>query len=82
MCTMKTANQINQNFMITNLILSMKSPFTCEDVVEEIRKGSLEISVKKVEKTLERLRDNDYLEEVGYSYKVIPQKKSIRWGWN
>lgn len=79
---MKAASQINQNFMITNLVLSMEGSFTCDDIVQEIERGSLEISRKKVEKTLERLRDNDYLEEVGYSYKVISQEESIRWGWN
>ena len=39
-------------------------------------------SLKKLEKTLERLRENDYLEEIGYTYTIIPREKSIRWGWN
>lgn len=82
MDTTKTVNQINQNFMITNLVLSMEGSFTCEDVAKEINRYSLNVSTKIVEKTLERLRDNDYLEEIGYSYKVIPQEESIRWGWN
>ncbi len=50
----------------------MKGSFTCEDAAKEISKCSLNVSMKTVERTLKRLRDNDYLEEIGYSYKVIP----------
>ena len=78
----KAVDQINQNFIITNLILSMKGSFTCEDAAKEISKCSLNVSMKTVERTLKRLRDNDYLEEIGYSYKVIPQEESVRWGRN
>lgn len=81
MCTVtvETANKINTNFMLTNLILSMKGSFTCEDVCQKINKHALNISKKTVKKALERLRENDYLDEVGYSYTVIPQEKSSRW---
>ena len=82
MCTVRTPSQINDNFMITNLILSMKGNFTCDDVCKKMNQYSLSIGKKKVEKTLERLRENDYLEEIGYTYTVIPKEKSIRWGWN
>lgn len=80
MCTVKTAYRINQNFMITNLVLSKKEPFTCEDIMKEIDACSVDVNKKLVEKTLERLRDNDYLEKTGYSYRVIPLEESIRWG--
>lgn len=82
MCTVKKASLINPNFVITNLVLSKEASFTCEDIMNEMQNSSLEINEKIVEKTLERLRDNDYLEEVGYSYKVIPREESIRWGWH
>lgn len=82
MCTVEMASQINNNFMITNLILSMEGTFTCDDICNKMKQYSLNIGKKTVEKTLERLRENDYLEEIGYTYTVIPQEKSIRWGWN
>lgn len=82
MHTLETANRIDDNFMITNLILSMTGTFTCDDVCDKMNQYSLHIGKKKVEKTLERLRENDYLEEIGYTYTVIPKEKSIRWGWN
>lgn len=82
MCTVEMASQINSNFMLTNLILSMKGTFTCNDICNKMKQYSLNIGKKTVEKTLERLRENDYLEEIGYTYTVIPQEKSIRWGWH
>lgn len=78
--TAKSASQINTNFVLTNLILSMEGSFTCEDVCQEINKHALNISKKTVKKTLERLRENDYLDEIGHSYTVIPKEKSSRWG--
>lgn len=78
MCTV----EINSNFMLTNLILSMEGTFTCADICNLIKQYSLNIGKKTVEKALERLRENDYLEEIGYTYTVIPQEKSIRWGWH
>lgn len=82
MCTVEMENQINSNFMLTNLILSMKGTFTCNDICNKIKQYSLNIGKKTIEQALERLRENDYLEEIGYTYTVIPQEKSIRWGWH
>jgi repressor of nif and glnA expression len=65
--------------MLTNMVLSKHGSFTCKEIVEEVRSNSVEVNERAVEKALERLRDNDYLEEVGYSYRVIPQKESVRW---
>lgn len=73
---------MNINFAITNLILSMKGPFTCQDVCELVEKYPFQVTEKTVLKTIIRLRENDYLEEVGHSYTVIPKEKSMRWGWN
>lgn len=82
MCTVEMASQINSNFMLTNLILSMEGTFTCSDICNLIKQYSSNIGKKTIEKALERLRENDYLEEIGYTYTVIPQEKSIRWGWH
>lgn len=57
----QAVDQINQNFIITNLVLSMKGSFTCEDAAKEISKCSLNVNMKTVERTLKRLRDNDYI---------------------
>ena len=82
MCSVEKASKINDNFMITNLILSMEGTFTCDDICEKIGKSTLSVGKKTVEKTLKRLRENDYLDEIGYTYRVIPKEKSVRWGWN
>ena len=82
MCTVMAADKINKNFLLTNLILSMEGSFTCDDIYKEVESYSLNVGRKMIEKTLERLRENDYLDEIGYSYTVIPREKSIRWGWN
>lgn len=81
MCTLQTLYNVNPNFMITNLVLSKEGTFTCKQVLEEIRENSLDIDEMVVKKALDRLRDNDYLEETGYSYRVIPLEESVRWGY-
>lgn len=82
MCVVNASKNMNINFAITNLILSMKGPFTCQDVCELVEKYPFQVTEKTVLKTIIRLRENDYLEEVGHSYTVIPKEKSMRWGWN
>lgn len=71
---------LNNNFVLTNLILTMEGTFTYEDAFNRISQHIAGVSKKTVRKTIERLRDNDYLDELGSKYTVIPQEKSMRWG--
>lgn len=79
MCTKNVTNKTNKNFIITNIILSMSKIFTCDDVLEALRKYSIN-DESTVKKAIARLRDNDYLEEQGSYYRVLDNTESRRWG--
>lgn len=81
MCMVNVTTNMNLNFVITNLILSMTEPFNCQDVCDLMQDYPFQVTEKTVLKTIIRLRENDYLEEVGYLYRVIPKEESMRWGW-
>ena len=68
------------NFIMTNAILSMQDSFTFSDAVQEIRKYIEDVNINFVKSTINRLRENDYLEEVGSYYRVLENDKSTRWG--
>ena len=72
-------NPQNINFIITNTILSMKNSFTCKQVIEELKKYSID-NENTIKKAIVRLRDNDYLEESGSYYRVLNDDESNRWG--
>lgn len=57
----------------------MPGSFTITDVCDRLNQHSLVIHAKVVKKAIERLRDNDYLDEIGCTYTVIPQENSRRW---
>jgi hypothetical protein len=65
--------------MLTNSILSRTAPFTCKDVLNDETLRSLDVGEKEIKNALDRLRDNDYLEEIGYTYRIIPKEQSVRW---
>lgn len=75
----KITDCFNTNFVLTNLILSMPGSFTITDVCDRLNQHSLVIHANVVKKAIERLRDNDYLDEIGCTYTVIPQENSRRW---
>ena len=80
MCTKRIeVNPQNINFIITNTILSMKNSFTCKQVIEELKKYSID-NENTIKKAIVRLRDNDYLEESGSYYRVLNDDESNRWG--
>lgn len=80
MCTKRIeVNPQNINFIITNTILSMKNSFTCKQVIEELKKYSID-NENTIKKAIVRLRDNDYLEESGSYYRVLNDNESNRWG--
>ena len=58
----------------TNFVLSMPGSFTITDVCDRLKQHSLVIYTNVVKKAIERLRDNDYLDEIGCTYTVIPQE--------
>lgn len=77
---MMNTSLINKNFVMTNLILNIKGKFTCEDAYNKVRGYLQNIRRREVKRTIERLRENDYLEETGRTYMVISKEKSTRWG--
>lgn len=80
MCTKRIeVNPQNINFVITNTILSMKNSFTCKQVIEELKKYSID-NENTIKRAIVRLRDNDYLEESGSYYRVLNDDESNRWG--
>lgn len=79
MQTVKVTDYFNTNFILTNLILSMPGSFTITDVCDKLKQCSLDIHTTIVKKAVERLRENDYLDEIGCTYIVIPQENSYRW---
>jgi len=70
----------NNNFVLTNLILSKSGMFTVEDIVQDTHGCAIDVNEKLIQNTIIRLRENDYLKERGSYYEVIAQEKSIRWG--
>ena len=77
MCTKRIeVNPQNINFIITNTILSMKNSFTCKQVVEELKKYSID-NENTIKKAIIRLRDNDYLEESDKSNGNDPGLKIV-----
>lgn len=79
MQTGRNINQVNANFWLTNLILSMKGTFTLDDVCKEVKRYQLDIHVNYIKKAIVRLRENGYLEETGCTYRCIPKEQSLRW---
>lgn len=81
MCTIKVSENIDANFVITNLILSRSEEFTVDDILGSSKQMPVIITRKMVERMIGRLRENDYIEEIGMgpSYKIIPENKSMRW---
>lgn len=79
MQTVKITDCFNTNFVLTNLILSMPGSFTITDVCDKLKQYSLDIHINVVKKAIERLRENDYLDEIGCTYTVIQQENSHRW---
>lgn len=81
MCTIKVSENIDANFVITNLILSRREEFTVDDILGISKQMPIIITRKMVERMIGRLRENDYIEEIGMgpSYKIIPENKSMRW---
>lgn len=82
MCTIKRTSDLSINFVATNVILSIQGQFTFEQAYEEIQDYLPAVSEKMLFNIIKRLRENDYLEEMGHSYSVIPKEKSVRWGLN
>lgn len=82
MCSVNVSESMSINFAVTNLILSMEGTFTCQDVYNAVQGYPFAVTQKMILKIIIRLRENDYLDEVGHSYTVIPRDKSMRWGWN
>lgn len=78
-CLALKARKINKNFFLTNFILSLKSSFTIEDVINRLADVEIDINANEVKKAVQRLRDNDYLEEFGCTYSIIPDNVARRW---
>ena len=57
----------------------MPGSFTITDVCDKLKQHSLDIHANVVKKAIERLRENDYLDEIGCTYTAIPQENSCRW---
>lgn len=79
MCTKNITTSTSANFIITNIILSMKDMFTCDEIIEKLKTYSID-DEKMVKKSITRLRENDYLEEDGSYYRVLNNRESKRWG--
>ena len=67
----KITDCFNTNFVLTNLILSMPGSFTITDVCDRLKQHSLVIYTNVVKKAIERLRDNDYLDEIGCTWSYV-----------
>lgn len=80
MCTVKTTKKLNSNFIVTNVVLSIEGKFTIEEAYDRVKEQESCISMNMLINTIKRLRENDYLEEMGHTYSVIPKEKSVRWG--
>lgn len=78
-CLALKAMRINKNFFLTNFILSLKSSFTVEDVINRLADAEIDINANEVKKAVQRLRDNDYLNEIGCTYSIIPDDVARRW---
>lgn len=72
------SNKDNTNFIITNTILNIKNWFNIEQVTETLKEYSID-NKRLVKQSIERLRDNDYLEEDGSYYRVLNNRESRRW---
>ena len=77
-CLALNAMRINKNFFLTNFILSLKSSFTIEDVINRLADAEIDINANEVKKAVQRLRDNDYLNEIGCTYSIIPDDDVAR----
>lgn len=67
-------NEINYNFIISNLILSKNENFTYNDIINDVKDMFTEINeiiVSVVEKCLIRLREDGFLSVLGSRYSVI-----------
>ncbi|HIG0358569.1 TPA: hypothetical protein ACX96Z_000122 [Clostridium sporogenes] len=71
-------NSTNINFVITNTILSMQDNFTCEKIIRDLEKYSIN-NERLVKESFDRLKENDYLEEDGSYYRVLNNEESKRW---
>lgn len=78
-CLALKAMRINKNFFLTNFVLSLKSSFTIEDVINRLADAGIDINANEVKKAVQRLRDNDYLNEIGCTYSIIPDNVAGRW---
>ena len=67
-------NEMNYNFIVSNLILSKTENFTYNDIIKELKDMFTEINeiiVGVVEKCLIRLREDGFLSVLGSRYSVI-----------
>lgn len=67
-------NEMNYNFIISNLILSKTENFTYNDVINDVKDLFTEINeiiVSVVEKCLIRLREDGFLSVLGSRYLVV-----------
>lgn len=77
-CTNTMEN--NTNFYLTNYILSIEEDFTLESLANSISESKkLNVSTQLLRNTIERLRESEYLQEVGFHYHVIAEEKNVRW---
>lgn len=80
MCKKSISENITKNFIITNVILSKKDSFTCEEIIGTLSEEYAIADEKMIKNSIKRLRENDYLEEEGSYYKVLDSRESKRWG--
>lgn len=82
MYTIERTPDLSDNFIATNVILSMQGQFTLQQAYEAMQKYAPSVSKRMLFNIIKRLRENDYLAETGHLYSVIPKEKSVRWGLN
>ena len=68
-------SSLHDEFIMLNVIFSLKVEFTIDDVSDALTKAGVNISQKKLKKQINTLIENDYLEEIPFDRFILKPEK-------